>query len=42
MFGKKRQEKIMTIPPEIAWIIPTALPFIVCLLMGVVTKRFNF
>jgi uncharacterized membrane protein (Fun14 family) len=29
----------MSIPPEIAWIIPIVLPFIIGLLVGVVTKK---
>jgi len=29
----------MSIPPEIAWLIPVALPFIIGLLAGVVIKK---
>jgi len=29
----------MSIPPEIAWIIPVALPFIVGLLVGAIIKK---
>jgi len=29
----------MSIPPEIAWIIPVALPFIIGLLVGAVLRR---
>jgi uncharacterized membrane protein (Fun14 family) len=29
----------MSIPPEIAWLIPVALPFIIGLLVGVVIKK---
>ena len=29
----------MTIPPEIAWLIPTVLPFIIGLLVGAVIKK---
>ncbi len=29
----------MSIPPEVAWIIPIALPFIIGLLVGAVIKR---
>jgi uncharacterized membrane protein (Fun14 family) len=29
----------MSVPPEIAWIIPIVVPFIVGLLLGVIVKR---
>jgi uncharacterized membrane protein (Fun14 family) len=29
----------MSIPPEIAWIIPVALPFIIGLLVGVIIRK---
>ena len=29
----------MSIPPEIAWLVPVVLPFIIGLLVGVVIKR---
>ena len=29
----------MSIPPEVAWLIPVAMPFIIGLLAGVVIKK---
>jgi uncharacterized membrane protein (Fun14 family) len=31
--------RAMSIPPDIAWVIPIVLPFIIGLLVGVVTKK---
>jgi uncharacterized membrane protein (Fun14 family) len=40
-FWKEKQNYVrtMSIPPEIAWIVPVVLPFIIGLLVGVIVKK---